>query len=73
MPKKPKDINEHRLIDATATVRLVIPPGKYAVAWVNPKNGLADDIQTVEHQGQVLTLKSPVFSDDIALRILAAE
>lgn len=73
LPQKPKDIREHRISDATATLGIEVPPGKYRVEWVSTKNGLAEESHTVEHEGQILNLKSPVFSDDIALRIRATE
>ena len=73
LPKKPKDVNDHRLSDTTATIGIEIPPGKYRVDWVSTKNGITKESQTVENDGKILVLTSPVFSDDIVLRIRAAE
>lgn len=73
LPNKPKNIDDHRLTDATATVTVALPPGKYRTKWINTRNGLGDENEPVEHAGGPMTLTSPVFSDDIALRILAAE
>jgi hypothetical protein len=73
LPKKPKDISEHRLTDATAVVEIELPPGKYRTKWVSTQNGLGDESEPIEHDGGTMELTSPVFSDDIALRILATE
>ncbi len=73
LPKKPKDVAQHRLRDATARLGIEIPPGKYVVEWVNTRSGMTEEGQTVDHKGSILNLESPVFSDDIALRIRAAE
>ena len=55
------------------TLTVELPPGKYRTKWISTQNGLGDENEPVQHAGGPMTLKSPVFSDDIALRILAAE
>ena len=73
LPKKPKDLDKHRMSDVKVTVTIELPPGRYRAEWVNTKNGLADAVPSFEHEGGTVDLSSPVFSDDIALRILAKE
>jgi hypothetical protein len=50
-------------------VTLELPEGKYAGEWLNPVTGEA--VQTVSVEGGHLTLKSPAFETDIALRLKA--
>ena len=71
LPKKPKNIEDHRLTDATAIVKLDLPAGKYRAVWIGTKNGLPEKDDAIEHAGGTIDLTSPVFSDDIALRITA--
>ncbi len=71
LPKKPKNIEDHRLTDVTAIVKLDLPAGKYRTVWISTKNGLPEKDDTIEHAGGTIDLTSPVFSDDIALRVTA--
>ncbi len=73
LPKKPKDLAVLRLKDAKASVVLDLPPGDYHAEWVSTKNGLGDAPESFRHDGGSIELTSPVFSDDIALRIQAKE
>jgi hypothetical protein len=50
-------------------LELDLPPGVYVATWVNPKTGNTERKQTVEVLNQRTTLASPVYSEDIALRI----
>jgi hypothetical protein len=56
---------------SAATLQLDVPPGKYKADWINTKTGQIDKTQTVEHAQGNLTLTSPPYSDDIALRVQA--
>lgn len=49
---------------------LEIPGGSYTVDWVNPKTGAVDKSVNFSHAGGSRSLGSPLFTDDVALRIL---
>ena len=51
---------------------LELPEGKYTFDWVNTKTGLVEKTRTSYYSGGRLTLESPAYEDDIALRILRA-
>ncbi|MEI7898665.1 MAG: cellulase family glycosylhydrolase [bacterium] len=53
-----------------ATLVLDIPPGKYRAAWVNVLTGATDRNETVDHAGGDLTLASPAYENEIALRVM---
>jgi hypothetical protein len=46
-----------------------IPAGSYAADWVNPKTGAVDKSVNFSHAGGGRSLGSPLFSEDLALRI----
>lgn len=50
-------------------VLLDIPAGSYTADWVNPKTGAVDKSQNFSHSGGGRSLGSPLFSEDVALRI----
>ncbi|MBI1926726.1 hypothetical protein HYR99_21095 [Candidatus Poribacteria bacterium] len=49
---------------------LDIPAGDYRAEWLNPLTGAIDRAQDVSHDGGSLTLASPPYSEDIALRLV---
>jgi hypothetical protein len=51
-------------------VLLDLPAGTYAVDWVNPRTGAVDKSQNFSHAGGGRSIASPLFSEDVALRIL---
>jgi len=53
-------------------LRLKLPGGEYQIEWVNVEDGAVVKSETVEHRGGTITLISPSFSEDIALRIRSA-
>ncbi|NLC59182.1 MAG: hypothetical protein GX774_20285 [Armatimonadetes bacterium] len=59
--------------DGTET-RLVLnlPAGRYRVEWVSPRTGQVEKRETLRHPGGEATLVSPIYAEDIALRIRAA-
>ena len=69
LPKKPKDVNQHRRENVQTTLVLALPPGNYRAEWVNTKTGQVDRSETFQHAGADKKLSSPRFSDDIALRV----
>jgi hypothetical protein len=54
---------------AAARLTLDIPPGRYRAEWVNPRTGATDKTETLRHAGGELSLESPPYSEDIALRV----
>jgi hypothetical protein len=55
-----------------ADLRVELPKGKYAVQWLNPRAGKIDKSETLEHPGGVATLRSPKYTEDIALSVCRA-
>ena len=49
---------------------LDIPAGDYRAEWLNPHTGAIDRAQDLSHDGGNLTLASPPYSEDIALRLV---
>jgi hypothetical protein len=52
-----------------ASLKLEVPAGEYRVEWINTKTGAVDKREEIKHQGGRMTLSSPVYSEDIALRV----
>jgi len=50
-------------------VLLDLSAGTYAVDWVNPKTGAVDKSMSFSHAGGSRSIPSPLFSEDVALRI----
>ena len=50
-----------------------LPEGKYTAEWVNTKTGTTDKKETFNHPGGRRVLESPMYEDDIALRVLREE
>jgi hypothetical protein len=59
--------------DPTAVVELELPAGTYAATWLNPLDGRTEKRETRRHRGGVLSLESPKFPDDIALKLVRQE
>jgi len=53
-----------------ADLMLDIPAGDYRAEWLNTRTGMIDRAQEVGHGGGNLTLASPPYSEDIALRLV---
>lgn len=54
-----------------ADLTLEIPAGRYRAEWVNPQTGNIDKEGDIEHSGGRLTLSSPTYTEDVALRIVS--
>jgi hypothetical protein len=52
-----------------ARLGLDLPAGLYRAEWVNTKTGKIDKAEDIDHGGGVRTLRSPSYSEDIALRV----
>jgi hypothetical protein len=52
-----------------ANLTLDVPAGRYHAEWLNPRTGAADKEQDVDHPGGPLTVSSPPYEEDVALRL----
>lgn len=52
-------------------LRLNLPKGNYESKWVNTLNGNVIKSETVKHTGGEITVNSPEYKDDIALKIIS--
>lgn len=48
---------------------LALPKGRYRAEWINTHSGTVTQADKIEHRGETLTLHSPAYSEDIALRL----
>jgi len=49
---------------------LEIPPGRYEAEWLNPRTGKTDRREEFRHDAGSRTLGAPVYSADVALRLI---
>ena len=71
LPKKPKNINDHKQTLETAKLTLNLPKGSYKATWTNTKSGKVIQTTKVSHSGGEVQLNAPAFSDDVAVKITA--
>jgi hypothetical protein len=50
-----------------------IPAGDFLAEWINPSTGRVEKIERFRHPGGSKVLHSPVYTDDIALRVRRAK
>ena len=55
-----------------AVLTLEMPAAAYRAQWLNPRTGKVDKREDFRHAGGPRTLAAPVYTEDIALRILRA-
>lgn len=53
-----------------AKLELELSPGRYRAEWVNTRTGAVDKAEDLDHGGRV-SLESPAYQEDVALRVLA--
>jgi len=56
----------------SAELLLELPAGTYLVTWVDTLTGAKEAEQRVRHEGGALSLTSPPFAEDLALRVVGA-
>jgi hypothetical protein len=56
----------------TAKPLLALPPGKYAAEWISPLTGETLKREIVASKGMTVSLQSPEFHPDVALRLRAS-
>jgi len=54
-----------------AVLTLNLPAGQYRAEWVNTLSGKVDKADDITHRGGTLELASPMYKDDVALRLNA--
>lgn len=72
LPKKPKRMRDHLRDKVRATLVLDLPRGRYRAEWVDVETGEVVGSAKLTHEGGERELGSPVFANDIALRVVAA-
>ena len=55
-----------------AELVLDLPAGNYRAEWINTKTGEVDQAESISHAGGNRTFSSPVYPEDIALRVMQA-
>jgi hypothetical protein len=56
-----------------AELRLELPKNDYRVSWLHPRTGKIEASQSLKHTGGVVTVKSPAYTEDMALSLKAGE
>jgi hypothetical protein len=53
-----------------ADLVLDLPAGRYRALWINPRTGAVASSENIDHSGGEVTLRSPHYDEDIALKIV---
>ncbi len=69
LPHKPERIENHLRTGLQASLRLRLPPGHYAVTWIDPLDGKQLASASLVHGEGSAELETPVFDNDLALAI----
>jgi hypothetical protein len=73
LPPRPKDLADHLRSNIEAKLVLDVPPGTYRVEWMNTNSGETQKSEKRLHDGGAMSLASPSFDNDAALRIVRVE
>jgi hypothetical protein len=73
LPNKPERIADYLREASDATVILDIPSGRYRIEWIDTLTGEIVSTKDLVHSGMPERIRSPKFSNDIALRIVAID
>lgn len=55
--------------DSSFALTIELPAGKYTGDWIDTKSGKRTLFDIPDHQGETITLNTPLFSEDIACRL----
>jgi hypothetical protein len=55
------------------SLSLVLPPGMYAVEWMNPATGASVKKEKLNHSGGIANISSPEYNFDIALSVVRSK
>jgi hypothetical protein len=69
LPNKPKNLSQHLRENIRAKVNLDLPAGEFEIRWLDTKTGEWIATESKTHKGGILTVTSPPFDNDVALRI----
>lgn len=69
VPVKPKNMADHLRNRVETTLTLDLPAGAYRAEWIDAKTGSTAGSESFQHSGASKSLLSPVFANDIALRV----
>lgn len=53
-----------------ANLVLDMPAGRYRAEWISPLTGRVEKAENLDHRGGQITLSSPTYSEDIALKVV---
>jgi hypothetical protein len=56
-----------------AKLRVDLPAGLYWVEWLHPRSGRTEPAVALKHTGGIVTLASPEYIEDLALKIVKAK
>jgi len=56
--------------DGQGAVSFEIESGKYHLEWLNPRTAAVEKSQDLNHQGGQITLDTPPYQEDIALKLV---
>lgn len=73
LPNKPKNLPEILKDPIQTDLVLELPAGNYRADWLDTKTGHLANSATFQHPGGTKKLRSPVFVNDIALRLIASQ
>lgn len=55
--------------ETLVTLDLAIPKGRYRAEWINTHTGSVERSEELDHRGETVTVQSPTYVEDIALRL----
>jgi hypothetical protein len=70
LPGKPDNIKQLESARQHARLTLELPAGDYSLEWIRPTDGQIAGKDICRHTGGELTLETPEFAVDLALRVL---
>lgn len=70
LPNKPKNLPHLLRENLQTELVLELPAGRYQADWLDTKTGQIPKSSKFDHPGGLTKLQSPVFANDIAVRIL---
>ena len=70
LPEHPKKTAERPRDRVRTALVVTLPAGPYLAEWINTTNGLVVGREQFKHRGGDKSLRSPEFTDDLALRIV---
>jgi hypothetical protein len=68
-PKNPREAAKENPQERNAVIALELPAGNYRSEWVNTLTGKIDKRETHQHKGGRLVLNSPLYREDIGLKL----